>query len=259
MTFEFDVKKYKKASAHQRQWGSKLVSELNLTGSERILDLGCGDGGITAELAELVPDGFVVGIDASQNMIDSAQKAHKAKNLKFDLLDINNIDFEDEFDIVFSNATLHWVKDHKQLLANVYESLKADGILRFNFAGDGNCSNLNKVLKKVMAQKEYAGYFDSFDWPWYMPSMDEYQKNLKQFGFKEAKVWTENADRYFADIEEMTKWIDQPSLVPFLKCVAQKDKQCFRDTVVERMIEQTIQKDARCFETFRRINTFAKK
>ncbi len=65
MTFEFDAEKYKAASAHQKEWGRKLISGLNLTGSERVLDLGCGDGGITAQLAECVPDGMVVGIDAS--------------------------------------------------------------------------------------------------------------------------------------------------------------------------------------------------
>ena len=256
MTFEFDAKKYKKASAHQRQWGRKLIGDLNLTGSERILDLGCGDGGITAELAELVADGFVLGIDASEGMIESA---HKAGNLRFDLMDIDAINFEDEFNIVFSNATLHWVKDHSRLLANLYKSLKAEGILRFNFAGEGNCSNLFKVLNDVMKEKEYAEYFDDFDWPWYMPSVDEYQKNLKQFGFKEAKVWSENADRYFADAEEMIRWVDQPSLVPFLKYIDKPDKQGFRDTVVEKMVKETLQNDNRCFETFRRINVFARK
>ncbi|MHC4124094.1 MAG: class I SAM-dependent methyltransferase [Planctomycetota bacterium] len=259
MKFEFDPEKYKKASTHQRQWGKKLIAELNLKGSEMVLDLGCGDGGVTAQLAELLPDGLVIGIDASQSMIDSAQKDHKAKNLSFDLMDINKINFESEFDVVFSNATLHWVKDHNKLLANVYKSLKADGILRFNFAADGNCSHFFRVIKQVMAQKEYADYFNDFDWPWYMPAVDEYEKNLKQFAFKEAKVWGENADRYFADSEEMAGWIDQPSLVPFLKCVEMSDKQPFRDTVVKRMVKETIQPDGTCFETFRRINVFAKK
>ena len=92
MTFEFDAEKYKRASPHQRQWGKKLIAELDLKGNERILDLGCGDGGITAQLAELVPNGLVVGIDASQSMIESAQKNYKAENMRFDLMDINTID-----------------------------------------------------------------------------------------------------------------------------------------------------------------------
>jgi trans-aconitate methyltransferase len=259
MTFEFDAEKYKAASAHQKEWGKKLISGLNLTGSERVLDLGCGDGGITAQLAEIIPDGMVVGIDASQSMIESAQKNYKVENMRFDLMDINAIDFDNEFDIVFSNATLHWVRDHNKLLANVYKSLKADGISRFNFAADGNCSNFFEVIRQTMAEKRYAEYFGDFDWPWYMPAIDEYEKIVTHSGFAEVKVWGENADRYFADAETMTKWVDQPSLVPFLKCVGQKDKRLFRDTVVERMIEQTIQDDGRCFETFRRINVFAKK
>ena len=259
MTFEFDAEKYKKASTHQRQWGKKLIAQLNLKGAERILDLGCGDGGITAQLAELVPDGLVVGIDASQSMIDSAKKTYKHRNLRFDLADINDTGFEDEFDVAFSNAALHWVKDHRRLLANVYKSLKAEGILRFNFAADGNCSHFFKVIKQVMAQERYAECFNDFVWPWYMPAIDKYRKILKQFDFKETKVWGQNEDRFFGDAEEMTKWIDQPSIVPFLKCVEMSDKQTFRDTVVERMVEEILQPDGRYFETFRRINVFAKK
>ena len=165
MAFEFDAEKYKKASAHQKQWGKKLIEELDLEGSERVLDLGCGDGDITAQLAELVPNGLVIGIDASQSMIESAQKNYKAENMRFDLMDINDIDFEDEFDVVFSNATLHWVKDHRKMLANVFKSLKSKGIARFSFAGDSNCSHFFKVIKEVMAEKEYSGYFKNFDWP----------------------------------------------------------------------------------------------
>ena len=259
MTFEFDAEKYKAASAHQKEWGKKLISGLNLIGSERVLDLGCGDGGITVQLAELIGDGMVAGIDASQSMIDSAQKNYKTENVRFELMDINAIDFEDEFDIVFSNAALHWVKDHNKLLANVYKSLKVDGILRFNFAADGNCSHFFEVVRQTMAEKKYVEYFGDFDWPWYMPVIDEYEKIVTQSGFAEVKVWGENADRYFADAETMTGWIEQPSLVPFLKCVGQKDKQSFRDTVVEKMVKETLQPDGTCFETFRRINVFAKK
>ena len=194
MTFDFDAEKYKKASFHQRQWGKKLILELDLIGNERILDLGCGDGSITAQLAERVPDGLTVGIDASHNMIESAQKNYKAQNIRFDLMDINTINFEDEFDVIFSNATLHWIKDYMLLLANVYKSLKVGGILRFNFAADGNCSHFFKVIKQVMVEKKYAEYFNDFDWPWYMPSVNEYENILGQFDFKEAKAWGENPD-----------------------------------------------------------------
>lgn len=121
MTFDFDGKKYQKASTHQKEWGKRLVNELDLRGDEKILDLGCGDGGITTQLAELVPKGAVLGIDTSQRMIEVANN-HQKNNLSFELKDINYLDYKDKFDLVFSNATLHWVKDHDKLLRNVYSS-----------------------------------------------------------------------------------------------------------------------------------------
>ena len=188
MGFEFDGGKYKRASEHQKSWGKKLISELEFKGGERILDLGCGDGVLTAEIAKLVPDGFVLGIDASESMIATARKDYAGANVRFELLDINAIDFESEFDLIFSNATLHWVKDHSKLLKNVFKALKSRGAARFQFAGDGNCSNLIKILKEVMSAKEYVSYFSEFDWPWYMPAVDEYRALLDEVPFTEKKV-----------------------------------------------------------------------
>ncbi|MBW8016940.1 MAG: methyltransferase domain-containing protein [Planctomycetes bacterium] len=259
MAFDFDAEKYRKASTRQKEWGAKLIWELNLVGNEKILDLGCGEGSMAAQLAKLVPDGDVIGIDASQSMIDLAEKTYKAQNLRFNLMDINEIVFKNQFDVVISNATLHWIMDHSRLLWNVYKALKADGIVRFNFAGDGNCSALNKVVPEIMAEKKYAGYFNNFDWPWFMPTLGEYEKLLEASSFKEAKVWGENADRFFRDKDTMIGWIDQPCLVPFLKYIDGPDKNAFRDTVVDRMVKETILDDGRYFETFRRINVFAKK
>jgi len=82
---------------------------------------------------------------------------------------------------------------------------------------------------------------------------------LDRIPFAEKEVWCEDADRYFESIEVMVKWIDQPSIVPFLACIAERDKKCFRDTVVERMIKRTLKDDGTCFETFRRMNVRARK
>ena len=132
-------------------------------------------------------------------------------------------------------------------------------VVRFQFAGDGNCSNLIEVVRGVMGQEEYAGYFSEFDWPWYMPAVEEYRSLLDEAPFVERRVWGQEADKHFANAEEMVRWLDQPSLVAFLGCIAEKDKARFRDTVVEQMIERTLQKDGTWFETFRRINVFARK
>lgn len=83
-------------------------------------------------------------------MIEAAQPK-EGGNLHFILMDINDFNIDQEFDVVFSNATLHWVKDHRRLLANVRRVLCSSGIARFNFAGDGNCSYFFKVIRESMA------------------------------------------------------------------------------------------------------------
>lgn len=258
MSHEFDGKKYEKASDHQKEWGAKLISELALKGNECVLDLGCGDGVNTALIAKALPNGEVIGIDASKGMIDTAKPKEKA-NLRFILMDIDEIAFEDEFDVIYSNATLHWVKDHYRLLRNVLKALRDGGLLRFNFAADGNCSHFFKVIRKAMEKEEFNRFFSDFSWPWYMPTIDEYTQLVNQSELKAAKVWGENADRYFPDTETMIGWVDQPSLVPFLACVPESYKADFREYVVSEMIRETKQSDGKCFETFRRMNLFAEK
>lgn len=258
MTHEFDGKKYEKASDHQKEWGTRLIAELNLNGAERVLDLGCGDGTITAQIAVLLPEGEVVGIDASEGMIEAALPKER-DNLYFRRLDINDLDFVEEFDVVFSNATLHWIKDHERLLRNVRRCLRHGGCLRFNFAGEGNCSSFFSVIQEAMARQEFRSFFAGFEWPWYMPPVNEYQALAESSGLQSVQVWDENADRHFPDEQAMINWIDQPSLVPFLAHVDDRKKEAFRDFVVRRMIEQTQEQDGRCFETFRRINVSAAK
>lgn len=229
-----------------------------LKGNERILDLGCGDGVLTKQLAGIVINGEVIGIDASEGMIKVAKEL-ESKNLSFLILDIDDLNFKEEFDLIFSNATLHWVKDHNKLLRNCYTALKLGGLLRFNFAGHGNCSNFYEVVKTVMELERYKEFFRNFEWPWFMPQIEDYKRIINFTGFKDIKIWEENADRFFASEDEMIKWIDQPSIVPFIKFINENERNNFREEVIERMIIKTKQANGTCFETFRRINVIANK
>lgn len=256
--YEFNGDKYKKASKHQREWGNSLIAELKLKGNESILDLGCGDGSLTKELSELVPNGRAMGIDSSIGMIETAKK-QTAANLMFELADINDLKYSNEFDIIFSNAALHWVKDHSKLLKNCYSALKSGGMILWDFAGDGNCSNFFAVIRQLIQSDEYSAYFNGFEWPWYMPTIAEYRELIKKSGFKDCRIEEVNRDRYFANAEEMIKWIDQPSIVPFIANIPDGSRAGFRNAVVHSMLDKTLQADGTCFETFRRIHIAAYK
>lgn len=257
-TYEFDGEKYKTASSHQKEWGNSLISQISLRGNEKILDLGCGDGHLTEQLSLLVPDGTVLGIDASVGMIQTAKKLCR-DNLDFLHMDIDNLHFSDRFDIIFSNAALHWVKDHRRLLQNAYAALKAGGMLVWDFGGKGNCFHFLEVIREKIAEEKYMDFFRGFEMPWFMPSKRHYEELIAPIGFSRFRIAEVNRDRYFPSPDEMIGWIDQPCIVPFLECVPDALKGTFRREVIEKMLERTRQADGTCFETFRRLQVFAQK
>src|SRR5262245_2357796 len=194
MSFEFDAQRYQRASAHQQEWGQRLIAELDLQGHECILDVGSGDGSLTRKLAAAVPRGSVLGIDASARMVEAAQELAEPA-LRFVRMDILDAEFQEEFDVVFSSATLHWLKDHRRLLGVLYRAVKPGGVVRLNFGGEGNCSHLITILQKVMRESAYRMAFRGFVWPWYMPNVESYERLVREFPFSSAWVWGEVADR----------------------------------------------------------------
>lgn len=257
-TFEFDGEKYKQSSKHQKEWGRELLSQLSLRGNETILDMGCGDGILTEQLSELVPKGKVIGIDASVGMIETAKRIKK-DNLEFLQMDINKMSFTNQFDVIFSNAALHWIKDHNGLLKNSILALTKGGTILWDLAGAGNCSNFFEIIRSKIAEEKYMSYFKDFEWPWFMPSKSQYEKLMTGVGFSYVLISEVNRDRFFSSSSEMIKWIDQPSIVPFIKYLPEELKNTFRQEVIEEMLRKTQQKNGTYFETFHRIRVYAVK
>lgn len=200
----------------------------------------------------------MLGIDASEGMIAAARES-EGGNLEFRRARIEEMDFSREFDVVFSNAALHWVKDHRRLLRACAEALTPGGRLRFNFAGDGNCAAFNAAIRRLTAGSRFAALFTGFEWPWYMPGVEEYRSLIKACGgFADIRVEGETADRFMTE-DELVRWLDQPSLVPFLERLPAEDKRAFRDAAVEAMLAATRRGEDRYFEAFRRIAVSAVK
>jgi trans-aconitate 2-methyltransferase len=143
--YAWNAQDYAKNSTNQYAWAQELIPKLKLTGNEALLDIGCGDGKITAEIAKALPNGKVVGIDSSKEMVNLAQTAfpqNQYPNLSFQLMDARKLAFQEEFNIVFSNAALHWIVDQKVVLTGVQRGLKTGGRLLFQMAGKGNAKNV---------------------------------------------------------------------------------------------------------------------
>ena len=254
----WDGRDYERHSPHQRAWGSSLIAELSLHGDERILDLGCGDGSVTRQLADRVLRGSVLGIDAAPEMLEAARDKC-GPNMTVQCLDINDLDFEAKFDVVFSNASLHWVHDHAAVLHSVHRALRRRGVLLAQFGCDGNCPNLIECVKRQMATPPFPKAFAGFRWPWFFPAILAYEELLRASPFAEWRAWIENRDQRFPSADAIVGWIDNPCLIPFVQALPADLRKPFRDAVVEAMLARTRQPDETHLEPFRRINVWARK
>lgn len=188
---KWDPGDYEKSSSAQYRWAMDLVSLLDLEGDERVLDIGCGDGKITAQLASRLPRGKVMGIDLSKDMIDFARAKHTAEtcsNLVFHLGDANKLDFNEEFDLVVSFACLHWVKDHLPVLKGIVRSLVPSGRVLLQFGGKGNAEDILDLTEDLIRDDKWSGYFKDFSFPYHFYGPDEYRVWLKQAGLKAKRV-----------------------------------------------------------------------
>jgi trans-aconitate methyltransferase len=190
-TYSWNAKDYERNSQAQQKWARELIANLNLAGAEDILDLGCGDGKITAEIARLVGDGSVVGVDNSRQMIDLAKEKYSQNqhpNLSFQVMDASDLSFEECFDVIFSNAVLHWVKNHKPVIGGLYKSLRVGGKILLRMGGKGDAEGILSIMNDLKTSNKWAQYFTEFEFPFTFLGVDDYQALLKESGFSINRV-----------------------------------------------------------------------
>jgi trans-aconitate methyltransferase len=158
-----------------------LIELLDPASGERILDLGCGTGHLTAQIA--ARGAVTTGLDASVSMI--AQARQNYPKLKFVLGDASAFRFDELFDAVFSNAALHWIPEAGPVIASVARALKPGGRFVLEMGGRGNIARIVGALSTVLRE---AGYSPRN--PWYFPSAAEYGTLLEQRGFEIEALWT---------------------------------------------------------------------
>lgn len=201
---------YNQNSPNQQRWARELIAKLDLKGDEKILDIGCGDGKVTAEIASYVPNGSVLGIDNSENMIDFAQSRFPASNfpnLAFQQKDAKQLNFYNEFDVIVSFACLHWVSDHLPVLAGIKNSLKSSGRIFLQMGGKGNALTIGHVTEKVIYSDKWSKYFENFSFKTRFFSDDEYKDLLKSTGLKAQRVELIPIEMIHQGKEAVQAWI----------------------------------------------------
>jgi trans-aconitate 2-methyltransferase len=166
---EWDASEYNRQSSLQAALAEEQLSRLTLEGAERVLDVGCGDGKITAEIAARVPHGSVLGVDPSQNMIAFATGhfgSATRRNLRFEVADVRHLTYREEFDRVVSFNALHWVPEQGAALQLIRTALVDGGLALLRFVPEGRRQCLEDVLEDVRQSARWASYFKGFQRPY---------------------------------------------------------------------------------------------
>ena len=165
---------YSKNARFVSDLGMPVVELLAPRAGERILDLGCGDGPLTQKLAEFGCQ--VVGVDASQEMITAALSL----GLDVYVMDGQSLQYKCEFDAVFTNAALHWMKQSEKVIEGVWDALKPGGRFVGEFGGYGNVATITEALESLLVKRGIDAKAVN---PWYFPDIEEYKNCLEARGF----------------------------------------------------------------------------
>ena len=236
---KWNAAEYAANSSVQQSWAREIIVRLNLRGDEHILDVGCGDGKVTAEIARAVPRGRVLGVDASPEMIGFAQKSFpksKNSNLKFQFCDARKLGaVEGNFDIVFSNAALHWVDDHEAVLHGAASVLKPGGRLTISCGGKGNAHDVFLALRPEMRLVRWRSFFRNMPMPYFFYSPEDYKKWLPKYGFKSGTAHLAPKDATYAGADGFATWI-RATWIPFAQRVPENLREEFIANVTRRYI-----------------------
>jgi trans-aconitate 2-methyltransferase len=235
-SFQWNPKDYALNSSAQKILGTELIEKLGLKGNEAVLDIGCGDGKLTEMIAQRLPDGHVIGIDSSPDMVRFAKETYvKYHNLKFMHVDAQKMLFDDTFDIIFSNAALHWVKDHKALLAGVKRGLKPGGRILFQMGGRGNLSEVATALAQVISLPKWKEYFKGMGFPYVFYGPDEYLMLIKHAGLEPVRMELIPKDMLYKSQEDMAGWL-RTTWIPYTMLVPDENRDAFISEVVDQYL-----------------------
>jgi trans-aconitate methyltransferase len=190
---------YKEKHAFVFQYGNSVVEWLEPKEGENILDLGCGTGELTAQIA--ASGATVTGIDSSASMIQNARQHFP--DIKFVVADATSFTLPQQFDAVFSNATLHWIRQKEKVLDRIHQHLVPGGRLVLEMGGKGNVDDIMGAVDKAMKNHGYT--FKPF---WYFPSVGEYTSLLEEYDFRVNQVQYFDRETELADPENgIVEWL----------------------------------------------------
>lgn len=187
-----------------------MLSRLPLRGDEVILDAGCGTGRLTADLLRALPQGRVVAVDLSLNMLKAAQQyllPDFAGRISLIAADLLRLPFAGAFDGIVSTAAFHWVLDHDELFLGLRRVLRRGGWLHAQCGGGPNLARLRKRVTELAQTPSYATYLAQFKEPWLFLDAQQAADILRHAGFINVETSIEAAPTVMKDAHQYGEFV----------------------------------------------------
>jgi trans-aconitate 2-methyltransferase len=247
---EWDASTYDRVNAPHREWAVPIIDRLELAGDETVLDAGCGSGSVTAMLAERLPQGRVIGVDGSADMIRVARE-NLGPNAELHEQDLLELSLDEKVDAVFSSATFHWVLDHELLFRRLAACMRPGARLSAQCGGKGNVAEIRLISAEVLSLDPFAEHFgvkgsDPGDgtvtagWqePYLFASPRETRERLAAAGFEDIEAWLEPKTTKL-EPDKARDFIRTVCMNPYLGPLPEELHEPFTDAVIERLADPT--------------------
>jgi trans-aconitate 2-methyltransferase len=233
---DWDGPSYDRVAHPMTRWGSNVLDRLPLRGDETVLDAGCGSGRVTEQLAERLPDGHVIALDASASMVEAARDrlARFGDRVAYAVADLGHeLPLEAEsVDAILSTATFHWVADHDALFANLARVVRPGGRL---VAQCGGAGNIGRVLSALPEQA------DGWPGPWTFATPEATRTRLEAAGFTDIETWLNDELETFEPGAPFREYLRTVVLGAHLeRMVTDAERDAFVDDVTARLPDATI-------------------
>ncbi|MDQ3489218.1 MAG: methyltransferase domain-containing protein [Acidobacteriota bacterium] len=227
---DWDAARYHQVSDPQRAWGRRVLDRLSPATGERIVDIGCGTGRLTADLHPRVgASGRIIAADRSWTMVTEARR-HLPAGVAVVQADGTALPFRTaSVDAVFSTATFHWISDHATLFAEIHRILRSGGRLVAQAGGGRNLERLYSRTAALSSEPEFAGCFTGWQDPWTFAGVDETRDRLTRAGFIDPDVSLESTPTGFPGAEQYAEFVKPVCLRHHLDRLPESKRGAFVD------------------------------
>ena len=227
----WDPDRYCKFKAERAQPFRDLVAMLEIKPHLKVVDLGCGTGELTAELSSILPDSNVVGIDNSSEMLTKAKLLEKP-GLMFERKGIEAV--SGNWDLIFSNAALHWIDDHYAFIPRLLSMLNPGGQILVQMPSNHR-NRAQETVSEIAADEPFISAMQ--DWKWEFPVLpiDTYAEILFRHGCREITVIEKVYPHVLNSAEEVMEWLSGTTIIPYLERLPDDMHDIFKRACLEKL------------------------